>query len=174
LLKHDPYTRYRNVYDKLKHLDPVQRALYTDMLILLPDIFLEKVDKSTMAQSMEIRVPMLDGNLVEYVMSLPSKMKVRRCEKKWLLRRALRGVVPDYILDAPKKGFGVPYSYWLRTSLLDYMKSVFTDPIIQQSGLFDNRQLEIRIEDHVSEKRDNGFLLYKLLNLALWYRYYIA
>lgn len=171
--RQDPFVRYRAMYHKLKALDPVQRALYMDMVILLPDIFLEKVDKSTMAQSMEIRVPLLDNNIVEYVLSLPSSMKVRRGQKKWLLRRALRGVVPDDILDAPKQGFSVPYSFWLRTSLKDYVKSVLFDPSIRQWGLFDERELAGRIDDHAHERRDNGFLLYKILNLALWYREYI-
>jgi asparagine synthase (glutamine-hydrolysing) len=173
-LQFNPYARYQDFYERFKHLDPVQRMLYTDCGVMLPDIFLEKVDKATMAHGIEVRVPMLDTKLTQYVMGLPSSYKVKFGDKKWILKQAMRGIVPDSILDAPKKGFGVPYAYWLRTSMAPYMKSVLLDPETLSWGLFDKAAIELCIKEHIEGKRNNGFLLYKLLVLALWYKFYLA
>lgn len=169
---HDPFTRYRELAAELAHLDPVARMLGTDASILLPDIFLEKVDRATMAHGIEVRVPMLDTDLTSYVMSLPTKFKVRRGQKKRLLRAALRGLLPDEILDGPKTGFGVPYAHWLREPLYDYLRSVLLDPGTLAWGILDQPVLEALIAEHRSGRKNNGFLLYKLLQLALWHRFY--
>lgn len=171
---YDPFSQYQNLYASLADQDPVQRMLYTDCNIILPDIFLQKVDKSTMAHGLEVRVPFLDNDLTSYVMGLPSSMKVRRGQKKWLLRRAMRGVVPNYVLDGKKTGFSVPYSWWLREPLAEYMKSVLLDKSSLSWGIFDEDKLISCIDDHIKQRRNNGFLLYKLLNLALWYQFYIV
>jgi asparagine synthase (glutamine-hydrolysing) len=165
----DPFQRYRELHERFASLDAVQRMLYIDASVVLPDAFLEKVDKSTMAHGIEVRVPFLDTALATYAMSLPSRLKVRRFEKKWILRKALRGVVPDAILDGPKTGFGVPYEYWLRQPLAEYMKSVLFDSSIESAGIFDRQELERRVAEHISGARDHGFLLWKALQLALWY-----
>ncbi len=171
----DPFSRYREMYRELERLDTVQRALYTDCAIIMPDMFFEKVDKATMAHGIEVRVPMVDTRLAAYVMGLPSKYKIRWLHKKRILRSVLRGIVPDEILDHPKVGFGVPVSHWLRTTLAGYMKDVLLDDSRPSAALFDGTQLRARVQDHVEGRRDYGFLLYKLLNLALWYdRYGVA
>lgn len=170
---HDPFESYRELQRRLSRLDTVQRMLYVDCMNLLPSQFLEKVDKSTMAHSIEVRVPFLDVPLTEYAMGLPSGMKVRGVQKKWILRRALRGIVPDEILDGKKTGFGVPYQFWLREPLADYMRSVLLDPETLRWGLFDEAKLRRCMDEHTDGRRDNGNLLYKLLNLALWHRFYL-
>ena len=170
----DPFARYREFFERLKHLDAVQRLLYTDTFILLPDTFLEKVDKSTMAHSIEVRVPFLDAELSSYAMALPSDMKVRRGQKKWILRRALRGIVPDAILDGKKTGFGVPVDYWMRAPMAEYLRSVVLDHSILESGLFDRAAVEAAIHQHLARRKNDGNLLYKLLNLALWYDLYMS
>lgn len=170
----DPFARYREVHRNIAQLDPVQRMLYTDTQIILPDTFLEKVDKSTMAHSIEVRVPLLGADLTSYVMGLPSALKVRRGQKKYILRKALRGVVPDEILDGPKTGFGVPYGFWLREPLAEYLRSVVLDPSSRHSGLFDLPEAERAIAEHVGGLRNHEHLLYKLLNLALWQHEYLA
>jgi asparagine synthase (glutamine-hydrolysing) len=172
LAEHDPFLRYKELDQRFSCLDPVQKMLYTDMSVVLPDTFFEKVDKSTMAQGIEVRVPFLDANLASYAIGLPSDLKVRGFQKKWILRRALRGVVPDRILDGKKTGFGVPYEYWLRGPLSQFMKSVLLDPRISSLGMFDKIEIERAISQHISGERNNGFLLWKALNLALWAEQY--
>ena len=170
----DPFARYREVHRGIAQLDPVQRMLYTDTQVHLPDTFLEKVDKSTMAHSIEVRVPFLGAGLTSYAMGLSSALKVRRGKKKFILRRALRGIVPDEILDGPKTGFSVPYGYWMREPLVEYLRSVVLDPSAQRSGLFDLAEVERAIAEHVDGRRNWEHLLYKLLNLALWQREYLC
>lgn len=170
----DPFARYKETYEKVKDFDPVQQMLYIDSAILLPDTYLEKVDKATMAHGIESRVPFLDADLTSYAMGLPSFYKVKRGHKKWILRQALRGIVPDTFLDARKTGFGVPRRYWLREPLSDYMRSVLLDPDTLRWGVFDSKALGKCIDEHVHGLRDNASLLYKLLNLALWHKFYLS
>jgi len=170
--KHDPFAAFREAHARLQNLDAVQRSLYTDTMILLPDQFLEKVDKSTMAHGIEVRVPFLDADLAAYALGLPSRMKVRAGQKKFILRRALRGIVPDDILDGPKTGFGVPYAHWLRTSLADYARSALLDSTAPVAGLLDHAAIEKALTEHIAGRRNHGFILWKLLNLAIWVRQY--
>jgi len=170
----DPFARFRAVLEPLRHLEPLQQHLYADAQILLPDVFLEKVDKPTMAHSVEIRVPMLDARLAAFAMALPGGHKVRGNQKKWVLRQALRDVVPARILDAPKQGFGVPYAEWLRTSLRGWMEEVLYDPSFTQWGVVDEHALRRVVQEHVSGQRNRGFFLYKMVNLALWKRHYLG
>lgn len=170
----DPFGRYRELAQRFSGHDAVQKMLYTDISVILPDTFLEKVDKSTMAHGIEVRVPFLDADLADYAIGLPASSKVRAFQKKWILRKALRGVVPDKVLDAPKTGFGVPYEYWLREPLAPFMKSVLLDRQALKHGIFDKAEIERAIIEHVSGKRNNGFLLWKALNLALWTEEYLA
>ncbi len=168
----DPFARYREYYNRFAELDTAQRALYTDCTIILPDLYFEKVDKATMAHGVEVRVPLVDTRLAAYVMGLPSKYKIRWTHKKRIMRRALRGVVPDAILDMPKVGFGVPESYWMRTTLAGYMRDVLLDDSRRSASLFDTGAMRTLIGDHVEGRRDSGRFLYRLLNLALWYDEY--
>jgi asparagine synthase (glutamine-hydrolysing) len=165
---YDPFEQYRLADKRFEKLDLVQRMLYTDTQIILPNTFLEKVDKSTMAASIEVRVPLLDNGLVEYVMGLPSSVKVKNGEKKWLLKKALRGVVPDHILDGPKTGFSVPYENWLRKPLFDMMNDRFRAKYIMDTNLFDYKRLDKTIKEHKEGVINHGFALWKLMNLCIW------
>lgn len=173
LASSDPFDRYRVVASELGARDPVQQMLLTDVSILLPDIFMEKVDRPMMAHGIEVRVPLLDADLTEYVIGLPAGHKVRRLEKKWILRQALRGTLPDTTLDGRKAGFGVPYGAWLRGPLAGYARDVF-----QQAGgpagLLDVSEVLRLLDEHVSGSADHGFFLYKALGLSVWARDYLG
>lgn len=169
----EPFGRYAELAQRLNRIPPVQRMLHTDSSILLPDIFCEKVDRSTMAYSLEVRLPLLDTELTDYVLGLPWHYKVRGLQKKWLLRRALRGIVPDSVLDAPKRGFGVPYGAWLRGPLRDLLEEVLLSGKAQRDGLVDADACRRAIDEHVAGRQNHGFLLYKMLNFALWVEAYL-
>lgn len=168
--QHDPFIRYRELASQLVGFDEVQRMLYTDSGILLPDILLEKVDRASMTNSIEVRVPFLDADLCEYVMGLPASFKVRNIQRKWILRKALRGVLPYSVLWGRKRGFGVPYGRWLRGDLgafaRDHVRTLGKDDIVDRASVL---QL---LERHQSGADNHAFLLYKTLNLILWSRLY--
>lgn len=171
---HDPFARFREVHRRVRHLDPLQQLLYTDCAVTLPDRFLEKVDKATMAHGIEVRVPFLDRSLSALALGLPSRDKLRHGRTKWLLRRSLRGILPESTLAARKSGFGVPYEQWLRGPLAGFVRSVLGDKSAADSGLFDSGAIQRLTHEHTTGRSDHGALLYRLLNLALWHRYYLA
>ena len=116
----DPFLAYRRCAERFSARDPVQQMLLTDITLQLPAQFLAKVDRATMAQSIEARVPLLDERVTEIAVGMPTAYKVRGGQKKIVLREAMRGRLPDDVLDGPKTGFGVPYEHWLRSSLYDF------------------------------------------------------
>ncbi len=158
----EPFKRYQYFYEKFRHLDRANAMLFTDTNIILPDLYFEKVDRATMANSIEVRVPFLDNNLAYYAMSLPKDYKIRGKDKKFLLKKAFDGIVPHEVLYGPKKGFGVPFQFWLRDSLKDYMIDN-----IKSSEIY-NQNIERLMQEHISQVKDNGYILWKLLNFAIW------
>jgi asparagine synthase (glutamine-hydrolysing) len=168
----DPFERYREVLSEVRSADPVATMLLVDLCILLPDTFLEKVDKATMAHGVEVRVPFLDNDLVQYTLGLPSEYKVKIGDKKRVLRAALRGVVPDEILDRPKAGFGVPYQEWLRGPLHAYLLDSVRDSRARRDGLVDFAAVSRLASQHAARIYEHGFLLWKTLNFVLWYDAY--
>ena len=158
----DPFARYRSLHQLFGDKDLLQELLFTDTNAILPDLYFEKVDRATMAASIEVRVPFLDNDLASYAMSLPSRYKVRGKEKKYLLKKAFSGVVPNKILYGKKRGFSVPFQYWLRTSMKEFL--------IDAIGTCDCYTPEVQklIDEHIAGKRDHGYMLWKLLNLSIW------
>lgn len=141
------------------------RALNVDFHAILPDYFLEKVDRATMAASIEVRVPLLDREIVEFAAKLSAAQRMPQGRPKGLLREALRGVVPDFVLDAPKRGFGVPYSEWIRGPLRQSVRDE-----LDQCDWFD-RGLAVRmLGEHLSKKADHSFMLWKMFLFSRWLR----
>lgn len=164
----DPFKRYRELDQEFKEKDLIQRLFNVDLSCILPDTFLEKVDKSTMANSIEIRVPFLDNNLVEFALSIPSSLKVKNGVKKYLLKKAFDDIIPHEILYGPKTGFGVPYSFWIQKPLLEYLKNNINDPVVKRSNLLDIEKINRLVQKHASGAGNYGFLLWKCLILAIW------
>lgn len=166
----NPFKRYHELNDEFKDKDLIQRLFNIDLSCILPDTFLEKVDKSTMANGVEVRVPFLDNDLVDFALTIPSSLKVKNGEKKYLLKKAFDHLIPNDILYGPKTGFGVPYSFWIQKSLLDYLKSNINDPKVIASGIFNHQLINHFIEKHRLGRGNYGFLLWKCLILAIWIR----
>ena len=131
-------------------------------------VFLEKVDRATMAGSIESRVPFLDNELVDFALSLPSHQKIKGGSKKYLLKKALEDVLPHEILYGPKTGFSVPYGFWLSVALKDYFYTK-----LSECEALDNPYLNINFvkklfQDNEEGRQDNSFILWKALNFMIW------
>jgi asparagine synthase (glutamine-hydrolysing) len=170
----DPFSAYRRCAQRFAGADPVQQMLLTDISLQLPSQFLAKVDRATMAHGLEARVPLLDERVARVAIGLPTALKVRGNQKKIVLRAAMRGRLPDQILDGPKTGFGVPYEHWLQHVLYPFARANILDRAFVDRFRLERTRLETALTEHHSGIRDRGFLLWKLLQLALWSKEYLA
>jgi len=168
IARSDPFARYREVQREFTDHDVGNQMSLVDLTVELPDIFLEKVDRSTMAASLEVRVPFLDHDLVDYVVRIPGSRKMPRGKKKWLLKQALRGIVPDDVLYGPKTGFNVPFGHWLRTSL----QPLFFDHLEkfnrQRPGVLNAGVIRDWYANNKAGRRDHSYMLWKMLNFMIW------
>jgi len=142
--------------------------LLADQLTLLVDGYLEKVDKASMAHSLEARVPYLDHRIVEFANSLPIEWKIGRTTKQ-ILKDCMRGLLPDAIIDKPKHGFAVPTDEWLRGELKGYFKErVFGSGFSFDTYGLNRKFVERAFQDHCAMRRDYSFFLWKMLMFAVW------
>jgi asparagine synthase (glutamine-hydrolysing) len=147
--------------------------LDVDLKLWLPDDLLLKMDKMSMAASIEGRVPLLDHPLVEWAARLPARLKVRGFEGKLLLKRLARRRLPASIVDRPKVGFTVPLSPWFRGPLREFLTDTLLSPTALGRGYFKPEVLRGYVDDHVAGRRDRARELWTLLTVELWHRAYI-
>ena len=160
-----------SVWDQASGESLVNTMLEVDVNTYLPDDLLVKVDVASMAYSLEARSPFLDHELMEFAAGLPGSLKLRGTEKKVVLRDALRGWIPDQILDGPKRGFHLPMvGEWFRGDLRDYLTETLTDPRALGRGYFREPYLRALIERHMDGTEDNSMRLWSLLMLEVWHR----
>ncbi|MBA3896202.1 MAG: amidotransferase 1, exosortase A system-associated [Sphingomonadaceae bacterium] len=143
--------------------DALDRAQYADLKIWLPGDILTKVDRASMAVSLEAREPLLDHRLVEFGARLPANMRLRRGEGKWLMKRAMRRYLPEGILERRKMGFVTPVSAWFRGPLAG--EAVRVTGVLAETGWFDRATLAALPAQHKSGRRDHGRLLWQLVML---------
>jgi asparagine synthase (glutamine-hydrolysing) len=156
------------------YADPLNQVLLMDMRLYLENDILVKLDRASMMASLEGRVPLLNNDFVEYATHLPLNMKLRGLRSKFLLKRALRGLLPDAILNRPKKGFGIPVAHWFRGPLKEQMLSVLSPERIARKGFFDPAAVARLIGDHLDGRRDNRKQLWTLFAFELWHEGYVS
>jgi asparagine synthase (glutamine-hydrolysing) len=154
--------------------DPINQVLLMDMRLYLENDILVKLDRASMMASLEGRVPLLNNDFVEYATRLPLTMKLRGLRSKFLLKRALRGLLPESILNRPKKGFGIPVADWFRGPLKEQMLSVLSPERIARKGFFDGPAVAALVGDHLSGRRDNRKQLWTLFVFELWHDGYVS
>jgi asparagine synthase (glutamine-hydrolysing) len=169
----DPFEPFRQAYDACQSKDPLDRALYVDVKTYLVDDILTKVDKMSMAVSLEARVPLLDHKMVEFVASIPSALKLKRGRTKYLLRRLLERSIPKSIVDRPKHGFEAPIGAWLRGPLAPMVDELLTDGRLRGRGIFDQQVVSRMWREHRDQIRDHRHRLWSLLMLELWFREFV-
>ncbi|HUO44256.1 MAG TPA: asparagine synthase (glutamine-hydrolyzing) [Burkholderiales bacterium] len=151
----------------------LRNILCFDQSSWLPDNLLERGDRMTMAASLEARVPFLDDELVAFVSSLPDRYRVRGLHTKWVLRDALRHLVPARILNRPKVGFRVPVNEWLRTTMREYLLSHLQSGSSLTREYYNPQTLHRVIREHLDGRQNHEKLLWSLLNLEIWHRIYL-
>jgi len=153
--------------------DEVERIMQLDINTYLPEDLLVKVDIATMANSLEARSPLLDHKLVEFAARVPLEYKLRGRTGKYLMKQALRGILPDQILDRSKMGFGVPISEWFRGELSGYLEDHLFAADCASREYFDMDFLRQLSDQHQNRFRDHGYRLWALLNFELWHRQFM-
>jgi asparagine synthase (glutamine-hydrolysing) len=153
--------------------DILTRMIYNEFKLRLPELLLMRVDKMTMSNSLEARVPFLDHHLVEYSMNIPMSLKVKGKEPKYILKKAVEGLIPHNIIYRKKMGFGAPMSQWLRGEFGKHVSSSLMNSNLLKRGYFNLDYIKKLSADHQEGRRDNSIYIWTLFNLTQWYDYWI-
>ena len=170
----DPLDLLASLYEESQGRDELARAMDIDVGLFLVDDMLVKTDRASMANSLEVRVPLLDPVVAELALALPTRLKVRGLAKKRLLKRAVAPLVPPEILKGEKKGFAIPLARWLRDELREYTTDVLSPDNLRSQGFFDPSAVGTLVDDHMAGRSDQGRKLWALLNFCLWYDRFAA
>lgn len=170
---YDPFALVQGYFDRTRGWDPLARIQYVDIKTYLCDDILTKVDRASMAHSLEVRVPILDHQVIEHAATIPSAYKLKNGEGKHILKKALHGIVPDEILYRPKMGFSIPLANWLRGDL----KPLFEAQVFAKNSfldeIFELDAIRTWWAQHQRQTRDLSYFLWALLVLEYWGRRFI-
>ncbi len=152
--------------------EAVNQLLYCDLKLYLEGNILPKVDRASMANSLEVRVPFLNHSLVEYVSTLPHNLKIKGLTTKYILRRAMKGRLPDSVLNRGKKGFNMPVAKWFTGTLRPLIEDLLAPAKLKREGFFNTDYVQQLLQEHMSGQRDHRKLLWTLLVFELWYEHW--
>jgi len=156
-----------------KNTSKLDRMLSLEQQFFLADHNLIYTDRMSMASGVEVRVPFLDKELVEFAFNIPDEYKQRRTEGKWVLKKALESYLPNDIIYRPKTGFGAPLRRWMRNELRDYLGENLSIESLKNRGLFNPVAVRKLIEDNDKGKIDASYTLFSLLCIVIWCKNYI-
>jgi asparagine synthase (glutamine-hydrolysing) len=154
-------------------MDLLSRLQYIDTKVYLPEDILTKVDRMSMAHSLEVRAPLLDYTLVEYVASIPSSLKLKNSVSKYLFRKMAARYLPASVFSKPKQGFGVPTGAWFQQELKRHARERLLDRRTLDRGYFRRRTVERVLDLHEAGQRDYGTWIWCLLVLEQWHRTFL-
>jgi asparagine synthase (glutamine-hydrolysing) len=169
----DPFAGFRQAYYACPSKNPLDCALYVDVKTYLVDDIMTKVDRMSMAVSLEAREPLLDHKLLEFAASVPTSLKLKDGRSKYLLRRLLERRIPQAIVDRPKHGFEAPTGAWLRGPLAPMVDSLLLDGALRDRGIFDDRAIARLWHQHRDGRQDHRHRLWSLVMLELWFRQFV-
>jgi asparagine synthase (glutamine-hydrolysing) len=162
----DLFHRY---FERAHSFDRLAQQQYVDIKTYLVDDILTKVDRMSMAMSIEARVPLLDHHIVEFALNLPAHMKLRGGRTKSILRQAVKSMLPRPVLEKPKEGFSVPMKHWLCTSLKPMMFELLSKDALQKHGYFDHQVVAQWVQEHVDGRANHGHRLWPLMVFEMWH-----
>ncbi|MCM8786234.1 MAG: asparagine synthase C-terminal domain-containing protein, partial [Candidatus Omnitrophica bacterium] len=161
-----------DLWEKAKDIDLLEKMIFCDFNLYLPEVLLVKMDIACMANSIEGRSPFLDTEFIELISSFPSNLKLKGKISKYILKEKLKGFLPEEILSRKKMGFGVPLGKWFRDHLKNYLKEIILSEGFKRTGLFNYKSLEIVFKEHMEGKLDHSARLYLILIFELWRQIY--
>jgi asparagine synthase (glutamine-hydrolysing) len=170
----EPWERHKHHFANAGTDDPLGRMLYVDTRFYLPGDMLVKVDRMSMATSLEARVPFLDHRLVEYAAKIPSRVKFPGGKKKYLLKKGLEPLLDHDLLYRKKAGFNVPKNQWLRSELRELVGDTLAPQRLQRHGLLDPAVVERLLGEHQKRRADHSFAIWSVLIFQLWYDRFVA
>jgi asparagine synthase (glutamine-hydrolysing) len=172
--KADALDLYRMVFGRTNAQHPLNRMLYVDTRFYLPNDMLVKVDRMSMANSLEAREPMLDYRLVEFAARLPPHLKLNGFRHgKYLLKRAMHDLLPQKTIRRKKAGFNVPNARWIRDGLKPFVTDQLSEDRMRRMGLLQPAAVNKLLKDHFTEMADNSHQIWGLLTLSLWWSHFI-
>jgi asparagine synthase (glutamine-hydrolysing) len=164
----DGYSRVTAYLHAFEAADPLWQQQFADIKTFLADDILFKVDRMSMANSLEARTPYLDYRVVEFVAGLPSHLKLRGLQTKYLLKQCMASKLPHEILTRPKEGFSIPMKNWLRQELRPLMQDVLSPSRLQREGLFNAAYVEKLQAEHLQGKANHSHQLWALMVFEIW------
>jgi asparagine synthase (glutamine-hydrolysing) len=173
LLSHDPLTVHRGYLDRASALDPLAQLLYLDAKTFLPCLNLTYTDKMAMAASVEVRVPLLDDELVALAARIPSRLKLKGLRRKYIFKRSQEGTLPRDIIWRRKAGFGAPIRSWLEQDLAPIVDELLSESALRHRGLFEPAAVARLRADNTAGRADNSLQLYALVSLELWFQTFL-
>jgi len=168
-----PDSQYEQTFMATESWPILSRLMRIDQKTYLPDAMLVKVDRASMANSLEVRVPLLDHRVVAFSSNLSDELKYRNGTGKYILKKLLSRYVPTRLFERPKMGFGVPFDRWLRTDLKNLLLDYLSPEALKQEGIFNSRLVESKIKDHLSGKANHQYSLWTLLMWEMWRRHWL-
>ncbi|MCX6558008.1 MAG: asparagine synthase C-terminal domain-containing protein, partial [Candidatus Aminicenantes bacterium] len=169
LSEREPFASF---FKRSSKFSGINQDLYLDLKTYLADDIMVKVDRMTMAASLEARAPLLDYKLVEFAFSLPADWKVRNGTGKWFFKKAMEGILDRKILYRQKQGFSIPIKNWLKNELRELMLETLSEGRINAMGLFNARTVQTMIQEHLQNRENHSHRLWALMQFHLWYDHY--
>jgi asparagine synthase (glutamine-hydrolysing) len=170
---HDPSALFARHFDRVRGLDHLSRILYVDTKAYLANDILVKVDRMSMANSLEVRAPLLDHRVLEFAATVPSALKYHATTSKYLLKRVVERRVPPSAVHRPKMGFSIPLAHWLRTDLRDTAHDLLLSPRAAGRDYFVPATVRTLWDHHQRGVRDHAHHLWALMMLEMWHRVFV-
>jgi asparagine synthase (glutamine-hydrolysing) len=170
---HDPFRHHREYFARVRGQPWLNQMLYVDAKTFLPCLNLAYTDKMSMAASTEVRVPLLDDEVVSHAARIPPNLKLHRLTRKYVFKRSMEGILPHDVIWRPKAGFGAPIRGWLVNELRPMVDDMLSRESVAARGLFDPTEVQRLVSATADGTEDNALRLWALLTLELWHKEFV-